>query len=79
MDAEKRMMQRRIDNLCEQLEMVKRERDALRYDLQLVAFGLCPVCRYNNNGEMVCSRAMKVGDNCFVWRGLVKENGGIEE
>ena len=28
MDAEKLMMQKRIDNLMEQLELVKRERDA---------------------------------------------------
>jgi hypothetical protein len=29
MDAERMMMQRRIDNLMEQLDMVKRQRDAL--------------------------------------------------
>ena len=37
MDAEKMMMQRRIDNLMEQLELAKRERDALKHDFLSLA------------------------------------------
>lgn len=76
MDAEKRMMQKRIDNLCEQLEIVKRERDALRYDMQLLSMKtLCDVCAYDNPDEDVCKRSERVKD-CFMWRGLCEENGG---
>lgn len=45
MDAEKLMMQKRIDNLMEQLELVKRQRDALLWDMQIAAIKtLCPIC-----------------------------------
>ena len=76
MDAEKMMMLRRIDNLCEQLEKVTRERDALRYDMQLLALtNDCEICRHNNPAGDGCCKHI---NNCFVWRGLCKENGGIE-
>lgn len=67
MDAEKLMMQKRIDNLIEQLELVKRERDAALWDMQITAIKtLCPICKRHNL------------DDCFKWRG-VQENGGIEK
>lgn len=67
MDAEKKAMQYRIDSLCEQLELVKRQRDALLWDMQIAAIKtLCPICKRHNL------------DDCFKWRGLCHENGGIE-
>lgn len=76
MDAEKMMMQRRIDNLMEQLELVKRQRDALHYDMQLLALtDMCEICKYNKHDGMECERT---ADKCFAWREICKENGGIE-
>lgn len=88
MDAGKMMMQKRIDNLQQhidrlhgalneserknakltvELEAVKRQRDALLWDMQIAAIKtLCPICKRHNL------------DDCFEWRGLCKENGGIE-
>lgn len=84
MDAEKMALIQRIDNMLKhndylhkQLAKVERERDVLRYDMQRVAFGLCEICRYNNPDEEVCSRSERVGKNCFVWRGVCAENGGV--
>lgn len=68
MDAERLMMQKRIDNLIEQLERVKRQRDAALWDMQIAAIKtLCPICKRHNL------------DDCFKWRGLCAENGGAEE
>lgn len=78
MDTEKMMLMKRTDDLCEQLESVMRERNALCYDMQLAAFALCTICKYNICSEDVCSRTQKYGPNCFVWRGLCKANGGVE-
>ena len=81
MDAEKLMMQKRIDNLCEQLEMVKRQRDALMYDMQLLTItnDFCCICKHCDLDEDVCSHASSWDDKCFAWRGPCKENGGAEE
>lgn len=78
MDAEKKMMQRRIDNLCEQLEIVKRQRDALLRDLYFECYDsphACYVCKYGQNGVAQCQRDLDE-DDCFVWRGVCAENGG---
>lgn len=78
MDAEKMMMQKRIDNLCEQLAIVKRERDALKRDLYFEcqdSLHACCICKFGK--ERPCERA-KERDDCFVWRGLCEQNGGIE-
>ena len=77
MDAEKMMMQKRIDNLCERLEKVERERDALRYDMQLLTLtNMCEICKFNKPDDEVCEREMV---HCFAWRGLCYENGGAED
>lgn len=80
MDAEKVMMQKRIDNLCEQLEIVKRERDALKRDLYFEcqdSLHACYICKFGTPSVAFCERA-KERDDCFVWRGLCEQNGGIE-
>ena len=78
MDAEKKMMQRRIDNLCEQLEIVKRQRDALMYDMQLLAITneFCSICKHCNPDEDVCSHVTAWDEKCFAWRGVCESNGG---
>ena len=44
MDTEKLMMQKRIDNLCEQLELVKRQRDAAIAALDEIRH--CDCCKH---------------------------------
>ena len=84
MDAEKMMMQRRIDNLMEQLELVKRQRDAAIKDLE--ASKSCGSCIYfdekaflSENGDLPsqCVNCI-LGSSQYVWRG-VQENGGAED
>lgn len=81
MDAEKMMMQRRIDNLIERLEMVKQQRDAALWDMQLLTITneFCRICKHFDPDEDVCSHVTSWDDKCFEWRGLVKENGGVED
>ena len=82
MDAEKLMMQRRIDNLIEQLETVKRERDGLMHDLKFVS--KCKACKHCNLAidQHPCNKC-EVCDNGWVvyfeWRGLCAENGGLPD
>lgn len=73
MDAEKMMMQKRIDNLCERLEQVKRERDAAIADLAKARN--CNLCEHDALYTSVCDEC-KHGSN-FEWLGLCKENGGV--
>lgn len=89
MDAEKLAMQRRIDNLQRhidhlhgviteqerqaakltvELEAVKRERDAAFNDIDRY----CRTCKFAQDGDPTCSYCR------WEWRGLCKENGGIE-
>ena len=85
MDYEKAAMQRRIDNLMEQLELVKRERDALKHDFLSLAcegFSSCYFCKHFKPDEAPCRHTLEIGaediGDCFEWRG-VQENGGAEE
>ena len=80
MDAEKLMMQRRIDNLIEQLEIVKRERDAAVSDLENAS--RCDSCKYhlvNVRKEPCCDCGCIIDglSEKWEWRG-VQENGGAE-
>lgn len=85
MDAEKMMMQRRIDNLMEQLELVKRQRDAALYDLHDSRH--CASCKHLEEKEELRKDYDLPAQclNCIsersqhLWRGLCKENGGAEE
>lgn len=80
MDAEKMMMQKRIDNLCEQLEIVKRERDALRDGFK-TELG-CSVCKhFDDDTEYVSNECLGCGKNKCNWEysGLCKENGGATD
>lgn len=86
MDAEKMMMQRRIDNLTDQLELVKRERDAVKRDFLSLAcegFSSCYFCAHFKPDEAPCKHTLEIGaediGDCFEWRGLCKENGGVED
>ncbi len=68
MDAEKMMMQRRIDNLIEQIELLKRQRDALlkTIDVEYIA--------------RLEEKAIKLDMlEETLKRGLCKENGGAED
>ena len=76
MDAEKMMMKKRIDNPCERLEKVERERDALLSDLSK-ARNCCRFCKHDAVYTSVCDEC-KHGSN-FEWLGLCKENGGAED
>lgn len=76
MDAEKMMMQRRIDNLCEQLEIVKRERDA-SVEMMRSIESCCIFCKHLNKRSYRCESNAKADGSCWEWRG-VQENGGIE-
>ena len=67
------------------LETVKRERDALRYDLLHLAcdyIPACSICKHYTIDMKMCPHAEEIGaqdiDDCFEWRGLCAENGGIE-
>ena len=83
MDYEKAAMQRRIDNLMEQLELVKRQRDAAINDLRCNT--RCTACKNNSNiltmGEPCksCRKLPATSADAWEWRGLCKENGGVEE
>lgn len=84
MDDERMMMQRRIDNLCEQLELVKRQRDALMSEVA----GHCWACKNAKPSEIgrslfTCEFLPSVGmirSKCehWEWRG-VQENGGADD
>lgn len=79
MDAEKLMMQRRIDNLIEQLEIVKRERDAAIIDLR--AIPVCRACKHYAKKQGleipdVCIKCVTGRKRQFEWRGPCEENGG---
>lgn len=84
MDAEKMMMQRRIDNLMEQLELVKRQRDAAVKDLE--DSKSCKSCIHFDEKSFLLQDADLPSQcvNCildrsqYVWRG-VQENGGAED
>lgn len=78
MDAEKMMMQRRIDNLMEQLELVKRQRDAAVHDLNMAC--CCAVCVKGMDKDYISNDCVDCdGSINFVWRGLCAENGGVED
>lgn len=55
-----------------ELETVKRERDALRYDIE--KSGSCAVCGADGVACLSCG-----GLSNFAWRGLCAENGGAED
>lgn len=76
MDAEKMMMQRRIDNLMEQIQLLKRQREAALVDLAK-ARDCCHFCKHDAVYTNVCDEC-KHGSN-FEWRGLCKDNGGVED
>ena len=60
-----------------ELETVKRERDAAVHDLNMSAS--CAVCIKGTDEDYICNDCMDCdGSIGFVWRGLCKENGGIE-
>lgn len=68
-----------IQQLEAELEAVKRERDAVLYDMKLVSMRtLCGVCAYQNPDKKTCGR-WEILDGCFEWRGLCKENGGATD
>ena len=73
MDYEKAAMQRRIDNLMEQLELVKRQRDAAIADLALYA--MCPACKYFDVRCPMKDDCLYGTKGHFEWRG-VQEIGG---
>ena len=81
MDTEKLMMQKRIDNLCEQLELVKRQRDAAIKDITRA----CGYCKHYVYGKTHLCRSKKPCANisgvntAWEWRGLCAENGGAED
>jgi hypothetical protein len=90
MDAEKMMMQKRIDNLSEMLEKyqdaivpslrgwiekLERERDAVIADLAKARN--CNLCKHDAVYTSVCDEC-KYGSS-FEWRGLCYENGGAED
>ena len=86
MDAEKKMMQRRIDNLIERLEKVERERKALLKEVN----GFCWSCKNKKPSKVshnlsICEFFPKslgmIRAKCehWEWRGLCKENGGAED
>lgn len=60
---------------------MKRERDALMRDLSFECYDsphACYVCKHGQDGVTKCKRCL-YEDDCFEWRGLCKENGGVEE
>lgn len=62
-----------------ELETVKRERDALKRDLYFECYDsahACYICKYGQNGVAQCQRDLDE-DDCFVWRGVCAENGGV--
>lgn len=76
MDAEKMMLLTCAEELREQLEAVKHEREALYYDMQLVSIeGVCHACLHNPPEGKTCERSKRM-NNCFVWRGPCQANGG---
>ena len=86
MDAEKMMTQREIDNLRERLAIVERERDAAIMDMKVIP--VCRICIHWKEKEASKKQTLEIPDVCikcfttrsrqFEWRGLCKENGGIE-
>lgn len=58
-----------VERLQAKLEKVKRERDALRHEVNLV--GSCAVCGADGIKCRACYGASE-----FVWRGPCAENGG---
>lgn len=82
MDAERIMLLRKIDNLTERLEVVTRERNALMWDMEHGE--RCQACVHTGTkpGAEPCATCWRVpvGEkDRFVWRGLCKENGGVED
>ena len=79
MDTEKLMMQKRIDNLCEQLELVKRQRDAAIAALDEIRH--CDCCKhYKKKGsEEPCYSCDMLRKTNYEWRRLCEENGGAED
>lgn len=78
MDSEKLMMQRRIDNLIEQLELVKRQRDAVVETLH----GDCWHCKHEESFKCAgCKYSYDVGgtNDYWEWCGLFAENGGVDD
>lgn len=65
-----------IKQLETELEAVKRERDALLSDLSQ-ARNCCRFCKHDAVYTSECDEC-KHGSN-FEWRGLCKENGGVED
>lgn len=93
-DTERMMMQRRIDNLIEQLEIVKRERDALLEELKYHSDFSCACCKHGTTFDGYCAdsglytcktctydcvcKKCDAGLNMWEWRG-VQGNGGAED
>ena len=69
--------EREIARLTAELETVNRERDALMFDFKGYVKRPKKVCRLcGNRNKPICN--MCEGCDVFEWRGLCKENGGIE-
>lgn len=69
-----------VATLKAELEAVKRERDALMCDFETVAsltFSACIACKHSPGNGQNCPRCCDSLD-CFEWRGMCEENGGIE-
>lgn len=75
-----------VATLKDDLETVKRERDALKHDfLSLVCTwqSSCSLCKHFKPDEAPCKHTVEIGaediGDCFEWRGLCYENGGAED
>lgn len=71
-----------IDRMAKEFEQVKRERDAAINDMHIAATcpSLCATCKYVNDSLTVCKdrESQRHGD-CWEWREMCKENGGVKE
>lgn len=92
MDAEKMMMQKRIDNflmfndfLLKRLDIVEKERDALKRECDFLIkyltesnFLSCDICKHEpeDGGALNCERVRKIKGACFEWRGLPEDDDG---
>lgn len=74
--------EREIARLTAELETVKRERDALMWEV-INADGRCEACKFGacpviEEPCATCNPRVK-GKDSFAWRGLCAENGGAED
>ena len=92
MDAERMMMQKRIDNLIEQIQLLKRQKKALMKDFeeyrtrniqQTSGVYACDLCKHGGDPyrDEVGKKCPKGCDGLtgWKWRGLCKENGGTDD